>query len=91
MQRVMLLRAPTARTGDGYSCGFDRTLAMSSADRGSTVTGPLMTGLLYGVPPVDPYTFGAVGLLLMLVATAASLVPALRASRIDPSVALRSE
>jgi ABC-type antimicrobial peptide transport system permease subunit len=51
----------------------------------------LMTGLLHGVTPGDPGTFVAVGAALVLVATLASLVPALRATRIDPAVALRSE
>ena len=50
-----------------------------------------LSGLLFGVDPLDLPTFGAVTALLVLVAAAASLVPALRASRVDPVETLRSE
>jgi ABC-type antimicrobial peptide transport system permease subunit len=51
----------------------------------------LMMSMMYGVSPTDPLTFGGVPLLLMSVAFLASLIPALRAARIDPIVALRYE
>jgi predicted permease len=51
----------------------------------------LMAKLLYGVPASDPLTFGSVVLVLIGVALAASIVPALRAMRIDPTTALRHE
>ena len=51
----------------------------------------LLRGLLHGVTPADPATFAAVATLLALVAVAASAVPAWRAARVDPVVALRSE
>jgi ABC-type lipoprotein release transport system permease subunit len=47
--------------------------------------------LLYGIKPSDPVTFTAAGLVLMTVALFASLVPALRATRIAPAQALREE
>ena len=51
----------------------------------------LMSGLLHDVSPGDPVTFTAVGLLLTGVALIASLVPAWRATRVDPVVALKTE
>jgi ABC-type antimicrobial peptide transport system permease subunit len=47
--------------------------------------------LLYGVTPTDPVTFVGVGVVLGLAAAAASLIPARRATRIDPITALRAE
>jgi predicted permease len=47
--------------------------------------------LLYRVPPIDVPTFTVVAILLSLVALAASAIPARRATRIDPMVALRGE
>ena len=48
-------------------------------------------GMLYGVAPTDPLTFGGVAALLMVVAIAAALVPAAKASGIQPVEALRAE
>jgi putative ABC transport system permease protein len=50
-----------------------------------------MTSLLLNVSPADPGTFTRVAVLLTLVALAASLIPAYRATRIDPNSALRYE
>jgi ABC-type antimicrobial peptide transport system permease subunit len=50
-----------------------------------------LTAMLYGVTPVDGITFSAAPLLLVAVAMAASLLPARKASRVDPVVALREE
>ncbi len=52
---------------------------------------PLLASFLFGIGPRDPGTWTAAGLLVLVVAGASSLAPALRAARVDPMVVLRGE
>jgi putative ABC transport system permease protein len=47
--------------------------------------------LLFNVQPLDPLVYGGVAVLFTFVAALACLAPSLRASRIDPLIALRAE
>jgi predicted permease len=64
----------------GLALGMAASRALSSG----------LGSLLFGVTSGDPATFAAIGVLLFAVATAAGYIPAWKASRIDPMVALRS-
>ncbi|HYL61720.1 MAG TPA: ABC transporter permease [Candidatus Methylomirabilis sp.] len=57
----------------------------------AAATSQLMSDLLVGVRPLDPLTYGGASLFLALIALAASYVPARRAMKVDPLVALRYE
>jgi ABC-type antimicrobial peptide transport system permease subunit len=58
---------------------------------GAAMTTRFLRGTLYGVSPTDPMTFGVVAAAFVLVALMAIVVPARRAARIEPTIALRSE
>jgi putative ABC transport system permease protein len=77
----MVLRQGMIETAIGLAGGSAGAVALTRA----------MRGMLFGVEPVDPLTFTAVTALLLLVAVAACVVPARRATRVDPMVALRYE
>jgi putative ABC transport system permease protein len=57
----------------------------------SIVAGRLLASMLFGVRPLDPATFAAVGIVLAITAIVSIAAPALRAARIDPASALRGE
>ena len=77
----LVMRRGFLLTGTGLAIGIGGTIAL----------GRLVAGLLYGVRPADPTTLLAVALFLAAVAGLATYLPARRATRVDPMVALRAE
>ncbi len=74
--------------------GEGARVAMAGLLTGLLLAAPatqLLGNLLYGVSPADPISFAGVSLLLLGAMLAATLLPALRATRIDPVEALRAE
>ena len=58
---------------------------------GALALARLIESMLYEIPPRDPATYGIVCVTLSMVALLASYIPALRATRVDPMIALRYE
>lgn len=77
----MVLRQGLVLVGFGTSAGIVLAIVLNRT----------MTGLLYNVGTVDPVIYGAAALFLCLVAVAANAIPAYRASRINPTTAIREE
>ena len=77
----MVMRESLRRVAVGIAIGAVLALAGTR----------ILESLLYGVSATDPLTFGAMSLLLLAVAAVASLLPARRATEIDPLTALRAE
>lgn len=78
---VLVLKQGLLLTVIGVGLGLGASMALTR----------LMSGLLFGVAPIDPTTFVAISLLLLLVSLFACYLPARRAMRIDPLTALRYE
>ena len=77
----LILRRGLIQLGIGLTLGLAAALVLTR----------VMRRLLIGVTPTDPTTFTFITLLLTIVAVAACLLPARRATRVDPLVALRAE
>ena len=77
----MVVRQGMMMTLIGLALGLIGVIALSR----------VMAGMLYGVSPTDPFTFTGVSIVLLVVALLACLIPARRATRVDPIVALRIE
>lgn len=71
--------------------GFPVMVGLAAGLLGAAALGRYLASLLYGVRPTDPMTFGLVSVSLICVAGLATLLPARRATRVDPMVALRNE
>ena len=78
---LMVLREGVTMTAAGLVCGLAGALVLTR----------LMASLLFGVSATDPVVYVGISLLLLSVAVAACYLPARRATRIDPMVALRCE
>jgi predicted permease len=81
----MVLRQGSILTGIGLAIGLLITLGLAGA------AGEGIQNVLFGVSPLDPLAYAAVAALIALVSLAASFVPARRATRVDPMIALRAE
>ena len=78
---VMIMREVFLLIGSGLAAGFLLTLALAN----------LIRSQLYGLNPRDPLTFVGSGIVLIFAAGVAGFIPALRASSVDPTTALRQE
>ncbi len=93
---IAIRMALGARRGRILSLVFQQGMGLALTGIFAGLLGALaltrvMSGLLFGVSALDPATFGSVLVLLTAVALAACYFPALRAMRVDPMVALRTE
>lgn len=90
--RAALGASPGAQLGLVLKSGMALTLAgLGIGVLGALGLTRLLSSLLFGIGPRDPWTLLLVGAVLAAVATAACLIPARRAARVDPLVALRHE
>ena len=67
------------------------TVGLSLGVPAAIVAMRLLRGALFGVDPIHPPTLAGAALLMLTISTAAAYLPARRASRVDPMVALRRE
>jgi ABC-type antimicrobial peptide transport system permease subunit len=67
------------------------TIGIAAGLSAAVVATRVLSNMLVGIRPDDPLTYGGVALLLGVTALTASWIPARRASRVDPMVAIRAE
>jgi putative ABC transport system permease protein len=77
----MVIRQGLLLGGIGVAAGIAGALLLTR----------FLSSLLFGVEPTDPFTFVAIGFLMLIVAIISSYIPARRAARIDPVISLRTE
>jgi putative ABC transport system permease protein len=77
----LVLRAAARMVGIGAAIGLLAAALLSQS----------ISAFLFGVQPLDPVTFVSVAALLLFTAAVAALVPAMRAARVDPVQAFRTE
>jgi len=95
-QEIGVRMAVGARPPDVLRLVMGQALRLAAAGVGvglaaAIVLSRLLAGLLYGVSVRDPLTYAGIAALLGAVAVAASAIPALRAARVDPMAALRTQ
>jgi ABC-type antimicrobial peptide transport system permease subunit len=83
-------RARVVRLVVGHAAGLT-ALGLALGVGGAVILSRLMGGLLFRVSPTDPPTLGVGIAVLAVVALVAALIPAYRASRSDPALALRAD
>jgi ABC-type antimicrobial peptide transport system permease subunit len=81
----MVLRQGALQLAVGLAAGLAAAFALASA------LGSAVQNILFGVTARDPLTYGSVTALITLVSIVATLVPARRATRVDPMIALRGD
>jgi ABC-type antimicrobial peptide transport system permease subunit len=77
----MVLRQGMTLVGLGLGLGL----------AGSWASTRVLGGVLHGIKPTDPLSFAVMSIVLVTVAFVATVIPARRAARIDPMIALRTE
>ena len=95
-QEIGIRMAPGARRADVLRIVFGYAGILMGAGlvvglAGALAAGRLVASQLYEVEPTDLATYGGVGLVLLVTGLIACALPALRAMRVDPAVALRNE